>query len=218
MSDAKLPERPSNLAALLGVGVTNYNVRGWWWLVGGKDNLVFSSAKASYFPLDDPDYKAFLEAGEKPTTIACDGELADVLARAGADHKAVAAAGWWNWGFVQPLDRIPVVFACGISISCFDPWEASGVYALDTDTRTALNTNVTYINANGGFPNGDTEKLWPDIDGKIHIFPTVERFMQFAGAVADYVAGVNKWAAEGGTGMLPSMPITIGPPGPPPQR
>jgi len=36
MSDAKLPERPSNLAALLGVGVTNYNVRGWWWLVGGN--------------------------------------------------------------------------------------------------------------------------------------------------------------------------------------
>src|SRR5215467_900439 len=102
MSDEfPVPEDLSTIVERVSTTPNKYDVNGWWWLVGGKDDQVFSSAKAAYVPLDDPDYLAFLDDGELATSIASDGELADVLARGNANYHAIIAAGWSDWGFVQ---------------------------------------------------------------------------------------------------------------------
>lgn len=57
-----------------------YNPRDWYWIVvGGPEDHVWSSRRKAYVPGDDADYGTFLALGRRPTRIASEGELADVL-------------------------------------------------------------------------------------------------------------------------------------------
>ncbi len=56
-----------------------YTPHDWFWLVGGDESQVYSSAARDYVPLDDPAYVAFLAAGGAPTRIGSADELAAVL-------------------------------------------------------------------------------------------------------------------------------------------
>lgn len=189
-----------------------YEPTGWYWVVAGDPNRVFSSAQVAYVDSSDPDYLNWVSNGGIPTPIATDGELADVFARGNHGHALVAAAGWsvTGWGWVQPLDRADVLFAAGLAITSATAPALDAVYALDELTRVRLNSNVTYINVNGTFPNGDPEKLWPDADGQLHTFQTTDLYMAFGAAVANYIAAVHDWAEAGGDGDLPSQPVEIG--------
>lgn len=51
----------------------------WCWIVAGDETRVFSSKIASYLPADDPAYVSWGAAGDQPTRIINEAELADVL-------------------------------------------------------------------------------------------------------------------------------------------
>lgn len=67
--------------------MNSYNPANWYWLVGGDQSRVWSSAAAAYVPADDATYEAWLGAGNLPTRIASEAELQEVLA-------AQYPAGW----------------------------------------------------------------------------------------------------------------------------
>lgn len=51
-----------------------------YWIVAGSTTQVYSSANAGYRPITNPAYVAWLAFGNKPTPIASENELWDVLA------------------------------------------------------------------------------------------------------------------------------------------
>lgn len=59
--------------------VSRYNPTNWYWIVGDDEDNVWSSARASYVPVDDDDYKAWLDDGLTPTKIDTQDNLRDVL-------------------------------------------------------------------------------------------------------------------------------------------
>jgi len=57
----------------------NYDPADWYWIVAGDESRWYSSAAAAYVAPD----QAFLDGGNRPTRIANEDELWDVLADAG---------------------------------------------------------------------------------------------------------------------------------------
>lgn len=59
-----------------------YDKTNWYWIVGGDESRVFSSARLEYVPLDDTAYIAWQACGDVfvPTCIASEDELFDVIA------------------------------------------------------------------------------------------------------------------------------------------
>jgi hypothetical protein len=182
----------------------------WYWTVANQPNLVFSAPSSAYVdPATDQGYLDFTNAGNAATSIVSDGELADVLTRAGMSAALIYAAGWADWGGVPPLDRVAVLMAAGLAIVSTGTPALNATYAIDDAMRVSINANVSYIQTYSAFPAGVATKDWPDIDGTIHTFPTTGDYLNFARAVADYVAAVNDWGITGGTAGPPSQPITI---------
>lgn len=62
---------------------SKYNPANWYWIVAGSTTQVYSSAAVAYVPVTDPTYLAWLANGNKPTSIAVEQDLWDVLSRAG---------------------------------------------------------------------------------------------------------------------------------------
>lgn len=59
-----------------------YNPSNWYWIVGGNEAQVFSSAVGNYVPANDAAYLAWIADGTQPTRIASEAELGEVLADA----------------------------------------------------------------------------------------------------------------------------------------
>ncbi|MCO6414827.1 hypothetical protein JYK14_01355 [Siccirubricoccus sp. KC 17139] len=59
-----------------------YEPKSWFWVVGGDEEQVYSSAAAAYVPVSDPAYTAWLEAGGYASRIGTEAELEEVLAEA----------------------------------------------------------------------------------------------------------------------------------------
>jgi hypothetical protein len=59
-----------------------YNPANWYWFVGGNEAQAFSSATGNYVPADDATFAAWKADGTKPTRIASEAELGEVLADA----------------------------------------------------------------------------------------------------------------------------------------
>ena len=82
----------------------DFNPRDWYWIVGGDESQVFSSARNQYVSTDDADYQQFLIHGGAPTRIASQAELTEVLTRANVApylrvtpwqfRKALNQTGW----------------------------------------------------------------------------------------------------------------------------
>lgn len=205
-----MPSRPT-LPSIAMRRNSGYSPLLWYWVIGNKEGLVFSGAAGDYVPDDDPAYLQWIAAGRQPSAIPHDGELADVL----ANHPQVPAmavrhAGWSEWGAVPVVRQLNVLVRAGVTIKSNGTPALDGVYPLDDDTRTRINTNVSYIDRNKGFsPNEASTKDWPDVTGALHTFTTTKSYLDFATAVSDYYAGIGDWAANGGTGALPAEPMTI---------
>ena len=58
-----------------------YTPSNWYWVVAGSTTQVYSSAASDYVPVADATYVAWLAAGNRPSTIASETELGEVLAR-----------------------------------------------------------------------------------------------------------------------------------------
>lgn len=57
-----------------------YNPSNWYWIVGGDESRVFSSAAGNYVPANDATYQAWLAVNENPTRIETESALGEVLA------------------------------------------------------------------------------------------------------------------------------------------
>ena len=59
-----------------------YNPSNWYWIVGGNEAQVFSSATGNYAPANDAAFLAWKADGTMPTRILNEAELGEVLADA----------------------------------------------------------------------------------------------------------------------------------------
>lgn len=83
---AKLaPEMRDRISShLLDRGRAITDVADFYWIVGGDESQVYSSARNAMVPIDDPEYGRWLKRrGYRPTRIHSFGELRDVLAAYG---------------------------------------------------------------------------------------------------------------------------------------
>jgi len=58
----------------------DFDARDWFWIVGGDERRVYSSAVGDYMPATDQRYRDWVKAGGVPTRIANEFELGEVLA------------------------------------------------------------------------------------------------------------------------------------------
>lgn len=207
----------------------------WYWSVGNRPDLVFSSSRGAYVAATDADYLqwrktepyvsqtsdtdeetgeltvTFAESQRSATVILCDGELVDVLAKNGLPAATVIAAGATSLGGLAPADAVAVMTAMGCSVSSTSTPALDGVYAADLATQQAITSEALYVQvtgSNGGtakFTNGQQTRGWPDATGAIHVFTTAQ-FIPFAEAVAQYVDGLNTAAATLLAGGTPAWP------------
>jgi len=63
-----------------------YAPSAWYWVVGGDESRVWSSAARTYVPADDPGYVTFVDAGNAASSIASEPELWDVLREQAPDR------------------------------------------------------------------------------------------------------------------------------------
>jgi hypothetical protein len=59
-----------------------YDPANWYWIVGGNEAQVFSSAVGNYVPADNATFIAWKADGTTPTRIVSEAELGEVLADA----------------------------------------------------------------------------------------------------------------------------------------
>jgi hypothetical protein len=59
-----------------------YDPKDWYWIVGGNEAQIFSSATGNYVPANDAAFLAWKADGTMPTRIASEVELGEVLADA----------------------------------------------------------------------------------------------------------------------------------------
>jgi hypothetical protein len=59
-----------------------YDPKDWYWIVGGNEAQIFSSATGNYVPANDAAYLAWLAGGGVPTRIVSEIDLGEVLADA----------------------------------------------------------------------------------------------------------------------------------------
>lgn len=58
----------------------DYNPHNWYWIVGGDETKVFSSASGDYVPANNPTFVAWKADGTVPSRILNEDELGEVLA------------------------------------------------------------------------------------------------------------------------------------------
>lgn len=62
------------------MSIPAYNPRDWYWIVGGDETKVYSSARGDFFPVADSAYRAWLAAGALPSRVDTAATLGEVLA------------------------------------------------------------------------------------------------------------------------------------------
>ena len=62
----------------------------WYWIVGGDETRVFSSAAGDYVPVSDPTYQSWAADGTQPTRIDTEVNLGEVLADGSARPSRAA--------------------------------------------------------------------------------------------------------------------------------
>jgi hypothetical protein len=90
----------------------------WYWKIKGKSGQVFSSAKPGYINEDDSGYKDWLKAGNYASggDYMTDGELADVLLKAGLSDEVIAASEAADFGeFLSDNEKQAILAAIGQS-------------------------------------------------------------------------------------------------------
>jgi hypothetical protein len=188
-----------------------YSPNRWYWIVGNiTGNNVFSGPLGDYVASDDATYQQWLTDGGIATNIPTDGELADVLTMAGMSPMAVRTAGWTDWGNAPVQNQFNAMVMGGCSLVSTATPALNGIYPMQDNDRTRQNSNMNYIAQNGGFaPDNAATKAFPDITGAMHTFPSVADFQNYFTATGDWYSTLADWVAAGGTGPLPTEPVTI---------
>jgi hypothetical protein len=184
---------------------SNYNPSNWYWLVGNKPSQVFSSAVPGYVALNNATYDAWTAAGNKATNALSDGELTDVLAKAGLPTAVVAAAGVTSMGNVPASDALPAMLAAGCQITSTSTPALNGLYPIDPATAARITAEQVMIQVSGKFTNGQTTRAWYTATGTAPVFTTTQ-FTAFAEAVAGYVDGIFAGVTAMAANSTPTWP------------
>ena len=109
----------------------------------------------------------------------------------------------------QAAARAALLISSGLVVLCTGNPSLDALYPVDQVTQNQITSIAEYVDITGTFPNKQTMLTWPD--GELHSF-TISQFVEFAEAVADFVAAVEIAAntmAQGGTPMWPTNQATI---------
>ena len=175
-----------------------FNVRNWYWIVGGSTTQVYSSASVSYVPMSDPTYNMWISEGNHPTVIDNEADLSGVF-------FWQYPQGWYKNTAVTSANA---AITHGITIVSQSTPSLNGIYALDSNSIENITGTELYILTNGTFPEGTETFPWADKNGTVHIFPNVAMFKAFATAVGDFVSAVEQYANTG-QGFIPNNTVTI---------
>jgi hypothetical protein len=164
-----------------------YNVANWYWIVGGDNTQVFSSARMAYVPVTDATYQAWLASGGGATTTASPVYLFEVLQ-------------------AQLFPFIPPVTITSTATPALN-----GRYSIDPDAQQNITALSTGIAAGKPLPGGGSTFNYPSVDGTMHAF-TGSDFLNFATAVEGYIYNYTQAVGAivaGGSVALPSSNLTI---------
>jgi hypothetical protein len=177
----------------------DYSVASWYWEVGNRNGVVYSSGKAAYIDTSDQDYQDFLNGGNIATKILSDGELADVLATRGLQGLVVLNTQPTDWGGVQPLAIIAAVQAAGCEITSSGNASLSAHYQLVGEPYATMSNTQIYVNSQqpGRLPN-DQPLPWSAYSGEV-TFNTADDFAAVYKGLVDYLQSWKTWAYHAGT-------------------
>lgn len=110
----------------------------------------------------------------------------------------------------QLAAQVDAAFAAGLTITSTGTASINGTYAVDQNAQTRIAAIETAILKNNAFPGSNgTQMAYPDITGKLIVFPSTALFSEFATAVANYVADLDLYAAGASGATMPSASVTI---------
>jgi len=167
-----------------------YNVRDWYWIVGGDTSRVWSSASVAYVPANDAGYAAWLEEGNVATRIASEEELAEVFANQ-------YPAGWPP----TPQERIGALIGAGVEVHSTGTPAINALYAIDESAQQNISGVAAGIASRNRLPGGGATFNYGDFNGVNHAF-TSAQFLNFASAIEDYVYALLN-------GDTPTTPLVI---------
>jgi hypothetical protein len=193
--DNPVPELLTNITAMS--AGASYTPRAWYWLVANRtDSPVYSSALAAYLPEDDSTYTAWLAEGNNASAILCDGELADVLTKAGLEGAVVLNTTPTEWGACQPADITAAMQAAGVKLTSAAKPALDAHYQL-SGPFDAMGRTATYVNAYGQLPNNQP-LTWPAYDKSVTL-DTAADFNEVYQGLQDYYNAWQSGVAAGGT-------------------
>lgn len=168
----------------------------WYWIVAGSTTQVYSSARATYVPLTDTTYVAWLAAGGRATAIDSEVSLQVVFAE------------WFPAGWAPTsAQKATAALGAGVALVSTGTPALNGTYAIDGESRSDMMAEMVALLANGVFTDGTATLAYADTAGAMHTFD-VAQFKAFATAVGSYV-GALKAIAKTNTGTLPATTLTI---------
>lgn len=175
-----------------------YTPQNWYWIVAGSTTQVYSSASASYVPVTDATYEAWLAAGNLPTKIDTEANLQGVFA-------AQYPAGWTLSAAQVAVNAGQATLANGIVITSTAFPNLNATYALTANTLLYVTGAVSYCLLKNQFPGNSATFTFFDEANTLHVFTTIAEFEAFAEAIASYFDPIMNYINSGGTqGVLPT--------------
>lgn len=101
----------------------------------------------------------------------------------------------------------------GLIISSTSDPSLRGTYQVGDGIVRDVMSEVQYISTFNEFTTGQPSLVWADNQGNVHMFKSLDLFMAFAKAVAQYVSGCKQALIilqNGGTASFPSNTVNIG--------
>ncbi len=174
-----------------------YTASAWYWIVAGSSTQVYSSAGGAYVPITDSGYVAWLAAGNRPSRIASEAELSDVLAAAGVPAASIGT----------PAQQAAVALTKGLTVTATITPALSGTYDVSDRSRVNMMAQEISVAQTGNFSNQQSTINWPDMSGAMHTF-NVAQFKALVVAVGVYYTALF-FVEQSNTGPLPSASATI---------
>lgn len=169
-----------------------------WWLADNKPGFVFSTSIPGWIAVNDSRYIAFTNSGGLPSKILCDGELADVLVKAGVDNSIVAACGCSAWGAVTGMDVQNVVLALGVILTSTATPSLNSTYEVSGQLWQNMFDEAVYVKTFNAFSTGNSTTVMQTRTGQVS-FSDTTTFLSVFKALMDYISAWRNYLNNGGT-------------------
>jgi hypothetical protein len=141
---------------------SRYRPADWYWSVSGDIGNVFSSSKAAAVSIDDPDYRAWVEAGNHPTSIPSFAELFDLLLAQAPAVAARAGAAFARSKLLTPQQRRRYALTGSLRVECASAPEVNGSYGIAaTDLERLASLSGSGAETMGLADSGGIVHRWP---------------------------------------------------------